>query len=54
MPPNQSLQFTRERFRSQLRMLSGHDDQLEFMKHIVDPFDFAQDRSFAKAGFRQR
>jgi hypothetical protein len=35
-------------------MLSGQDDHLEFMKHIVDPFDFAQDRSFAKARLRQR
>jgi hypothetical protein len=35
-------------------MLSGHDDQLEFMKHIVDPFDFAQERSFAISRLRQR
>jgi hypothetical protein len=35
-------------------MLSGRDDHFEFMKHIIDPFDFAQDRLLAEARSRQR
>ena len=56
---NRSLQLTPFDCRSHLRPTSawqagqagwgGPMTRFEFMKHIVDPFDFAQDRSLTKA-----